>query len=150
MRSIYRVGIVALLVVTFAYTPSASAQSNKGVSDLKKLQGRWLFVYYDSEGRVYPPAKVRAAGTTLTIKGKTLSFLDVKGNLSKGSLRIKPRKRPKHIDTINSKGAVERGIYKVSGKIFQFCFSHVGLKTRPKRFKGSKKARISCMKFERL
>ena len=94
-----------LVAVLFVIQSEAVAED----PDLKKLQGTWIVVSLNDDGKEVPK---RPTGTLrMTFKGKALTGT-IDGRVhQQATIRIDSTKTPKHFDTILPNGKTDEGVY---------------------------------------
>jgi uncharacterized protein (TIGR03067 family) len=93
--------VPAVCIVALAETPK---------SDLKKLQGTWLMVSSESQGKKSSDERVKS--TRLVIKGDKYTLHRGDDSLE-GTLKLDPKQKPKTIDSTTSDGDTLLGIYEL-------------------------------------
>jgi uncharacterized protein (TIGR03067 family) len=100
--------------------------------DLAKLQGTWVGVYFEQDGKYYPASTVKKGNIVLVISGDKYSFTSTRKS-GQGCFFLDPTKKPKTIDhaaTKEERSITLRGIYQVDGDTLWIC----GGTARPKGF----------------
>jgi uncharacterized protein (TIGR03067 family) len=115
-------GRCVMLLVTVAAAPLA-AQS-RAPSDSARLQGSWTMVSGAADGVPLPPEYVK--GMKRTLNGSNL-VVSLNGQLYfSATIVLDPAKSPRAIDYHMTggftTGAVQRGIYAISGDTLRFSF----------------------------
>ncbi|OOY05958.1 TIGR03067 domain-containing protein [Thioclava sp. F28-4] len=108
--------------------------------DLDRLQGKWVQVSFDENGRVDLPDSHGADGAVMTISGQSFHVAVPAGNtLVEGCFLLNDAADPKGIDWIDSMGEdagkVLPAIYKLADDRFQFAAADAEME-RPKTFEG--------------
>jgi uncharacterized protein (TIGR03067 family) len=116
----------ALTVVVLALVARADAPK----SDLQKLEGTWVMVSGESEGRKLSEEELK--GSSLVIEGNKYT-VKLGENPLKGTLKLNPTKTPKTIDSTSVDGETHLGIYELKGDLFKVCLAQSG-KERPRDF----------------
>jgi uncharacterized protein (TIGR03067 family) len=105
--------------------------------ELKKLQGTWILVSAERDGKKLAEDVVKK--TKITFKSDTFVFPDASGigTSQKGIIKVDPSKTPKWMDTKATndaaKGELSLCIYEIAGDDYKVCFAPPG-KDRPKEF----------------
>jgi uncharacterized protein (TIGR03067 family) len=105
--------------------------------ELEALQGTWVLVSAERDGKKLPEADVKQ--TKITFKSDAYVFPDASGigTSRKGIIKVDPSKTPKWMDSKATddaaKGGVSLGIYQIAGDDYRVCFAPPG-KDRPKEF----------------
>lgn len=122
---------LSLPILVFGLLASADAKKD----ELKKLEGKWVLVSGEKDGKELSAEEVKAA--RLSIKGNKHT-VHVGGDVIKGTHKLDASTSPASIDATDTegpfKGKTTHGIYEVKGSEFKVCFSNPG-KPRPKDFK---------------
>lgn len=122
-----------LMVLVVGLLARANAQDD-AKAELKKLEGTWVMVSGEQEGKPLSEEVVKNA--RLVIKGNEHD-VKVGSDVFKGTHKVDPTKKPKEIDSSDvegpHKGKTIRGIYEVDGNQFKVCFAPPE-KERPKEF----------------
>jgi uncharacterized protein (TIGR03067 family) len=126
-RLLLLVPVVALLI--------AADAKDDAKKDLDKLQGEWVMVALEVDGKAVPEDKLK--GTVLTIKGDKY-ITTVKDAKHEVTITLDPSKDPKHIDMAFPDGPnapkIGKGIYKIDGDTFVLCRSQSTENPRPTEF----------------
>jgi len=99
-----------------------------------RLQGTWLLVSYDRDGKPVPARKI--TGTRLVIQGYqwTLEWDDIS---LEGVYKLDPTRKPRTIDMTFANGLDEgkilQGIYTLERDRLTLCLPHLGA-DRPRKF----------------
>jgi uncharacterized protein (TIGR03067 family) len=106
--------------------------------DLKKLEGTWVMVYGEVEGKKIADEHVKKS--KITWKGKTVSLFTPHQSREtiRGEVTLDPTKSPRQMDWVRStephKGKKMQGIYEfVEDDQYRICFALPG-KPRPMTF----------------
>ena len=109
--------------------------------DLKAMQGEWVCVVAEENGKATERADVRRENRTLAVKGNTLTMERLKGTaIAKWTGKFEVNPKTKAFDWVGRTqegGHVEwTGIYAVEGEGLKLCFrfSPDGSAPRPKKF----------------
>jgi len=116
--------------------PAEKKPADPVTRDFEKLQGNWLLVAWEVNGKKTPEEKVK--DTRLTITGDNYRVVSGMGDmLEAGTIKLDPTKKPKAVDSIISlgahKGKTRLGIYEVEDDQGKFCYAAPG-KERPQDF----------------
>ncbi len=128
-----RLTVLAVLLVLAA----AVRGEEPGKTDLDQMQGTWVLVSAQRDGKKLPAEEVKK--TRITIKGDTFVFPDAAGigTSQKGTITLDPTKKPKWMDSKATvgpdKGKISLGIYEITDNGYKVCFAPPG-KDRPKEF----------------
>jgi uncharacterized protein (TIGR03067 family) len=89
--------------------------------ELKNLQGTWVAVSIEENGRRLRPRLVRLANVKLTIAGDRFTFHSPRGN-AEGTVAVDPTRKPKTIDYVATEKEKNRlGIYQLDGDTLKVC-----------------------------
>ena len=128
----------ALLLVTVGLLLAADApKDHAGKKDLEQLQGTWLLVSAERDGKKVADDEVKKV--KLVVTGNKFCFLSGSevGTSAEGTFTLDATKKPKATDsTANAgpdKGKTFFGIYDIEGDTHKVCFAPPG-KDRPKEF----------------
>src|SRR5205807_2303356 len=108
--------------------------------ELKKLEGIWLPVAYESGGEKVEGKKFKKetdlANSVLTIRGDKSREKLKDGSSLEATLKIDPTAKPKTMDFTytegQAKGRVSRSIYELNGDTLKICTTFENDKVRPK------------------
>jgi uncharacterized protein (TIGR03067 family) len=126
--------MVVLLLAAGVLTAADAKQEAK--QEIEKLQGTWLLVSGERDGKKFTEDEVK--GAKLIVKGNTWSIpgSDV-GTGQEGTFTVDPTKKPKQTDSTTGggpdKGKTWKGIYELKGDTQKVCLAPPG-KDRPKEF----------------
>jgi len=109
-----------VFILVGAVTAAVTAQNDSAKEDIAKLQGTWVRVYVDADGKKSKDGKKKPGeAITLVIKGD--KFGDE-------TFKLDPTKSPKHIDLAtvddNGKPLSLPGIYELKGDELKVCFPY--------------------------
>lgn len=112
-----------------------NAGGDKVTGDLKKIQGKWIFVSQVMEGKERPKDEV--AKISITFTGDKWSVSDGEKVLQAGTHTLNSDKKPAQVDAKvtegEGKGGTMLGIYELKGNKMTVCFDPQG-KERPTSF----------------
>jgi uncharacterized protein (TIGR03067 family) len=110
------------------------AFAEEGKKDLDKLQGTWVRVSVERNGKPAPADELK--NSKLTLKGDQYTLDDGKEKRT-GTFKLDATKTPKTLDIISAsgpnKGKTLKGIYKIEDGTFTYCVAGPG-KDRPTEF----------------
>src|SRR4029450_1095510 len=106
-----RLGMAMVLAIGFLVAVTADAQEGAVKEEMKKLQGTWIRIYVDVEGKKSEDGK-KEPGKAIT--------LTIKGDKYDGeTFKLDPTKKPKQINvsSVDDKGKAITlpGIYELKG-----------------------------------
>ncbi len=116
---------------------AADVREDFAKKDLEKLQGTWILVWAERDGKKLPEEEVKK--TRITFKNDTFVFPDASGigTSQKGIIKIYPSKTPKWMDSKatddTAKQKTSFGLYEITGDDYKVCFAPPG-KDRPVEF----------------
>jgi RNA polymerase sigma factor (sigma-70 family) len=117
--------------------PPRRVQENAIMKELQELQGTWIAVAGEKQGKVYSEERIKNSRLTLTIEGDqvTMTAPQRRGGM-KGKLVIDPGMEPKTMDWSITAPQEDKvaGIYELKGDTLKFCY---GAEKRPTEFKTS-------------
>lgn len=132
MRTYIPVVLTAILLIA-----ADGPQDDAVKKDLEKLQGTWVLVSAERDGKKLSEEEVKK--TKITIKNDTFVFPDASGigTSQKGIIKLFPSKTPKWMDSKatndKAKEVTSLGIYEFTSDGYKVCFAPPG-KDRPKEF----------------
>ncbi len=130
--------VIALLAGVLA--ADAPRDGGKKEKERDKLQGKWVAVALDQEGKKVPAENLKDARLTLVIKGDRFTFTSPRRTQT-GTFRIDPSKKPRTIDLmVTSESGKEKkstvlGIYEWVGPKLRIAADRG---KRPSEFKSRK------------
>lgn len=128
---------LGLMVLTVGLLIAADPKDDAAMKDLDKLQGTWILVSAERDGKKMSEEEVKK--TKITFKNDTFVFPDASeiGTSQKGIIKFDPSKTPKWMDSKatndTAKGDLSLGIYEIAGDDYKVRFAPSG-KERPKEF----------------
>lgn len=126
-----------LLGLAVGLLVAAHSKDDGAKKDLEKLQGTWILVSAERDGKKLAEEEVKK--TKIAFKDDTFVFPDASGigTSQKGIIKVDPSKTPKWMDSKaandTAKGELSLGIYEIAGDDYKVCFAPPG-KERPKEF----------------
>lgn len=140
MKRALKLPFVVLVIVGLFAAAGAEAKDNKvDKQELKRLQGTWVLVSGEVEGRQVAAKAIKASrmtysGDTITLSTPHQSKRPITSRLK----RLDPKKSPREMDWVRSAGPgtgrTMQAIYEFEGKnTYRVCFDPGG-KGRPKEF----------------
>jgi RNA polymerase sigma-70 factor (ECF subfamily) len=134
-------GVLLVVAATVGMGAAALIHAQKedpATKELERLQGTWVAVSAERQGKEVPEEKVKEAKITLVISMDKFTLKTARGTGElKGTLKIDPTRQPKTMDWSalrpEDKNAVNaKGIYQLDGDTLRFCY---GGQDRPSKFK---------------
>jgi uncharacterized protein (TIGR03067 family) len=126
--------IAQLLLVTAGLFLGADTATD-AKKDLDKMQGDWVLVSSERDGKSLPDDQVKTMKRT--VKDDTYNVSRDGQTLAKGTFKLDPSKKPAAIDALRSEGEDKDkpmlGIYEFDGDTYKVCFAPPG-KDRPTEF----------------
>jgi uncharacterized protein (TIGR03067 family) len=116
--------------------------------ELAKLQGTWVVVAAERNGKKSPEEELKEVKPTLIIKGTKLTSSFQKNGKDfsddTGSFKIDPTTKPKSIDLTGfpAPGKTFKGIYEVTADTLKIC---IGDEERPKTFVSKKDSKTGVL-----
>ena len=153
-RHLHLILVVWLLVA--AGGPSAEpGKEDAAAKDLAKLQGKWMLVAEDFDGKVTRYGMGAVIGFDKEVE---IEYDGDGGVAVKSSVKLDPAQSPKAIDlTITfipifprQKGKTLRGIYQLAGDELKMAFPYAPYRERPKEFKTEKGAHFTVVTYKRV
>src|SRR5436190_16265588 len=124
----------AILCALIGFVTQTAAQE-PAKKDLERLQGTWIMVALEVDGKPVPEDKIK--DTKLVIKDNKY-ITHVKGKSYETSFMLDPGKKPKAIDMVfgegDKKDQVLRGIYVIDGDTLKICRGLRPEQQRPTEF----------------
>jgi uncharacterized protein (TIGR03067 family) len=117
------VRVLAVLFVGSMLAAGASGQE-KGKTDEDKIQGTWIPLYFERDGKKGPEGDLK--DTKMTIAAGKLKVTMGPKEMELG-YKLDPTKKPKEIDITETEGGkdqVHKGIYELDGDNLKICFAH--------------------------
>jgi uncharacterized protein (TIGR03067 family) len=116
-------GVTVALMFAYAI---AEARDDDTTKDLEKLQGTWMLIAKEEDGRDVP-----FDSDNLIIKGEKYAFVGYSDWV--GTHKLDATKNPKTIDITPSREETQRGLYQIDADVYKTCFSK-GMSVRPTKF----------------
>jgi uncharacterized protein (TIGR03067 family) len=151
MRLLLVLGLTFLPALYVAAVPVKPAKKKQDpAQEIKKLQGTWRIIFYETDGITYSADRLAGLGL-LTFKGSNYSWTS---DATPGKIvQIDPNTQPKTITyeftAGSNKGKKELGIYELKGDTFKDCFAQPGEK-RPTDFSAQRGSGHSLVIYERV
>ena len=123
-----------MLLTTTLLLPLDAAEDAK--KELEKIQGTWVVTSAEYNGGRVSAERAK----TMKLICKDDKYVQTEGDkeVEKGSHKLDPSKKPKHMDiTITDgehKGKTQLGIYELEGDSLRICVNRAGEKERPAEF----------------
>ena len=144
-----RVGLVLLLAASglgVADRPEKKKKADPVKQEVKKLEGTWVLVGMELNGRQYPQVRLQRLNYRLIIKGNKATR-QIRGRSYEQTFTVNPKKNPKAIDTVQS-GRTTKGIYQLDGDTLKICESLRGT-VRPTTFTSGLRSRTRIWTWRR-
>lgn len=131
MRTVFPVFLTAVSLASGLHPQEAK-------TELNKLQGKWLIVAMERDGRSAPEEHCDSLLVTIAGDKMTLGFKEGKGLVVEHQIQLDPT-NPKVMDLVvpsgSQKGKVLLGIYELDGQTLKMCHTDAGAKERPSEYK---------------
>jgi uncharacterized protein (TIGR03067 family) len=101
--------------------------------DLATLKGKWRTVRMETNGEAVNEVRLRDLKRSYSIDGDVAVVHMANGNVRKFKLKIDSTAKPKHIDFIDEKDGMERGIWAIENGLLSICIA-AGTEERPLQF----------------
>ncbi|HXO20276.1 MAG TPA: TIGR03067 domain-containing protein [Thermoanaerobaculia bacterium] len=133
--------IVCFLLLSVALLMGASgpARAASAEEDLAKLQGTWVTISLENEGKTLVDEKTppkEGPATKLVQEGNRWMIKVGDKIVASGTIKLDPAKTPKEIDVMDEagpSGKTHLGIYEIAGDLYKYCLAQPG-KPRPTEF----------------
>ena len=112
--------------------------------DESKLQGTWVVVSAQREGKPYRDVK----DAKLIFKDNMLIIRRPRDEDAKSTYRVDATKTPRTID-LTEDGRVSKGIYLLQGDVLKLCISAFSSKKRPDKFSAEKGEGTALIELKR-
>jgi uncharacterized protein (TIGR03067 family) len=99
-------------------------------SDKERLQGTWVPVSVELGGKKLSNEELKEKDFKTVFDGDSVT-MTVQTQNKEMTYKLDPSKKPKHIDLVNSKGEVTRGIYLLDGNTLKLCAPDTPGEDRP-------------------
>lgn len=113
----------------------AAAPQEPATRDLDALQGTWVAVSMERNGRPLPANRYQNG--RLVMEGEMFTYFDDDRVVTKGVRTLDPTQSPRALDDVHTfgpfKGKTYKGIYKLQGDTFTTCNGSAG-SARPTSF----------------
>jgi uncharacterized protein (TIGR03067 family) len=120
--------------------------------DNKSLQGKWLLIKIDKEGKLQDVAKTSDEFFHMQFSGDKVTVEFTSGK-EEGTYKIDASKKVKTIDitanTSEDKGKTFLGIYSLDGDTLKLCMAEPEVKERPMELK-AKKDKVTVYVLQRV
>jgi uncharacterized protein (TIGR03067 family) len=131
--------------------PADSREDDKTAEDQKRLEGAWIMMTEEDQGRELPADKLQER-FRLVIEGSKWTLKENNGPEKKEwDVRTDSAKSPKQADFTylfgENKGRVSHGIYELKGDSLRACIAEPG-ESRPTEFDG--KGKKTLILFQRV
>jgi uncharacterized protein (TIGR03067 family) len=143
-----KLGMLTLATVGFFLVAADDPKAEQA-----KLQGTWLVVAAERNGKKSPAEELKQVKPTLTIKGDKLStsFQNNGKEVTDdtGSFKIDPSTKPKSIDLTGFPvpGKTFKGIYELDGDMLKIC---IGETDRPKEFASKAESKTGLLMLKKV
>jgi uncharacterized protein (TIGR03067 family) len=144
-----------MVVKNFSPTTMVRKDSLPVASPTTNLEGTWIAVDEESDGRLMKPADLKSAMKTLQIQNG-LFTLSWSGKTMRGKVNVMPDELPPAIDLsgeLNGKATVLLAIYELKGDIMRFCYRpqivNVKEAERPAEFETTAESDSVCITYKR-
>jgi uncharacterized protein (TIGR03067 family) len=122
-----------VLVVVAGLLVAADAKEDAAKEDLKKLEGTWVILSAEENGKQVPEGVIKDLDLRITITSNKVMLRLPQKKTEEATLTIDSTKKPKQIDL--KSGDVEiRGIYSLDGDMLKMCAVKEQSKDRPTDF----------------
>jgi uncharacterized protein (TIGR03067 family) len=141
---------LAMGVTVFGIARVARSAPDPTAEDQKNLQGTWIMMTEEDQGRKLPEEKLQTR-FRLVIKDAKWTLKENQGpEMKQWKVKLDATRRPKQGDFTylfgNNKGRVSFGIYELKGDTLRLCIAEPG-ENRPTRFEG--KGKNTLIHFKR-
>ena len=143
--------LVGALLATIGLAAVAVADDAADKKDKEALQGTWMAVSGEKEGKEDTEAKEHA----LVFEGDKFSIKRGDNVIVRGTFKINTSKSPKTMDMEISegpedvKGKTAQAIYQLKGDELTWCVTHPGCGERPEKFATKEGVKQLLVKFKR-
>jgi len=142
---------VGTLLATMGFAAVAVADDAADKKDKEKLQGTWMAVSGEKEGKDDAEAKEHA----LVFEGDKFSVKRGNDVIVRGTFKINASKSPKTMDMEITEGPDDvkaktaQAIYELKGDELTWCVAHPGEAERPEKFATKEGVKQMLVKFKR-
>jgi uncharacterized protein (TIGR03067 family) len=141
--------VLALTVVGLLAGLGAAGTAGEKKKDEDVIQGTWLPVSGEKEGKQAPEDELKEVKVTFAPDGKLK--VNAKGKDMEGTYKLDPSKKPRHIDLTVDEGGKElslKGIYELKKDSLKVCVAEPGGE-RPTEFATKEGVQTMLIMFKR-
>ena len=140
---------LVVMVGTLALAGVGAAADEVDVdAETKKIQGAWILVSSESDGKAVPAEDLKERKLQMVFdKDEVLATMEERV-VSLGTFKLDPARTPRWYDRTYSDGTPRRGIYRLEGDTLTICLAGLG-KDRPTTFETKKDDGRSLLVYQR-
>lgn len=126
----------------------AAMGSEDAEAESKKLQGAWVLVSTESDGKTVASESLKGRDVRMVFEDDRVIAKMGEKSVSLGTFKLDPTRTPRWYDRISTDGTPRHGIYRLEGDRLTICLAGLG-KDRPTDFGTKQGDGLSLLVYQR-